>query len=417
MQIDRLFLAAIKAALEDKTIEWDEMVSIEEWNAFFQLASIQNVVPMVYQSVYNSQVFQETGAALAPVLKRNIIQSVLLQVNKTQEFLELYQKLAEQGLEPIVVKGIICRNMFPHPDNRMSGDEDLYIPAGSYQRYKEALVRADMELAEWDRANEDIFHEVSFIHKGGAMRIEVHKDLFDNELSAYKGMNELFEGSFHRSVYVEVNGVKLRTLDPSDHLLFLILHAFKHFVSSGFGIRQVCDMVVFANRMGAEIDWSYVMEKSKSINADIFAAAIFDVGNKYLGFDWEKAQYPQCWREMEIDSSDLLKDLLEAGIFGYSNMSRKHSSNMTLSAVSAQKSGKKSGNSLIKTIFPSADIMQNRYSWLKGRKYLLPIAWIDRILKYRKETASGLKENRASESIKIGNERIDLMKQYGIINE
>ena len=46
---------------------------------------------------------------------------------------------------------------------------------------------------------------------------------------------------------------------------------------------------------------------------------------------------------------------------------------------------------------------------------LLPVAWINRILKYGKETAGGSADNNAAQSIKIGNGRVALLKEYGII--
>ena len=110
----------------------------------------------------------------------------------------------------------------------------------------------------------------------------------------------------------------------------------------------------------------------------------------------------------------MLMDLLDSGIYGNANMSRKHSSNMTLDAVVADKNGKKAGNTVLKSLFPSAKKLEGRYPYLKKHPILLPIAWTDRILKYRKETVAG-GDNAAADSVKIGNQRIELMKEYGII--
>lgn len=96
-------------------------------------------------------------------------------------------------------------------------------------------------------------------------------------------------------------------------------------------------------------------------------------------------------------------------------MSRKHSSSMTLSAVAAQKRGRKAGNGVLRALFPSASGLSGRYPYLKERPYLLPVAWTDRILKYRKETAAGKGNNSAAASIKIGNERLALLRKYAII--
>ncbi len=85
-----------------------------------------------------------------------------------------------------------------------------------------------------------------------------------------------------------------------------------------------------------------------------FAAALFAIGEKYLTFDPEKAHYPKVWQEISVDETDMLMDLLGSGIYGNANMSRKDSSNMTLDGVAADKNGKKAGNTVLKSLFPSA---------------------------------------------------------------
>ena len=100
-------------------------------------------------------------------------------------------------------------------------------------------------------------------------------------------------------------------------------------------------------------------------------------------------------------------------------MSRKHSSSMTVNAVAAERGGKSSG-SLLRTVFPPARELKGRYRYLEKAPVLLPAAWISRIWHYKRETAAGKNRpgsNSASESIKIGNQRIELLKKYGIIEK
>ena len=64
---------------------------------------------------------------------------------------------------------------------------------------------------------------------------------------------------------------------------------------------------------------------------------------------------------------------------------------------------------------PGAAAGGGRYPYLKEKPYLLPLAWVNRILKYGKETAGGSADNNAAQSIKIGNGRVALLKEYRII--
>jgi hypothetical protein len=139
---------------------------------------------------------------------------------------------------------------------------------------------------------------------------------------------------------------------------------------------------------------------------------MFRMGQQHLTFDPEKACWPACWQEISVDCTAMLEELLQAGVFGNSDMNRKRSSNITLDAVASQKLGRKKGG-LLRSLFPRATSLQGRYLWLKKFPFLLPIAWLCRIFTYGKTHSS----TDAAESIKIGNARVALMRQYGILDE
>lgn len=415
----QLFIEAVKAYLENRTVEWSGQVSAQDWSEIFKLASAHNVLPMVYESVYGSKVYRESEVPFETALKRQAQQQVVLQVRKTEEFRELYRSLAGRGLQPIVVKGIICRQMYPSPDSRISGDEDLYIPKGTYEEYHRALLDAGMELASWELPDIDARyarHEVTYVKPGGVLRIELHKNLFETASQVYEEINELFENAFENSVIEDVGGLTVRTMGYSDHLLYLILHAFKHFVHSGFGIRQVCDIMIYVRLYGNEIHWNEVFEKCCRMQAAVFAASLFDIGSRYFGVDIDQAGFPKEWKALAVDSEDLLEDLLASGIYGGPSMSRKHSSNITLNAISAGKQGKTAEGAVMRAIFLPRKSLESRYYYLKKYPFLLPVAWLDRLIRYSRETkGTARKENSALESVKIGNQRIELMKKYKII--
>ena len=256
--------------------------------------------------------------------------------------------------------------------------------------------------------------ETPYYKEKGALHIELHKELFAAESKAYGEFNGLFADAFERKIQIEINGVQVYTMCHTEHLLYLIVHAFKHFLHSGFGIRQVCDIAIYANTYGSEIDWDELQEKCRSIHAEVFAAALFDIGEKKLVFDKKKACYPESWEQIGADGDDLLADLIAGGVFGDSSMSRKHSSNMTLQAVAEEKQGNKARASLRQSIFPGREYMERTYTYLKDYPFLLPAAWVSRIGKYLLESQK-MENNDVLESIEIGNKRISLMKKYKII--
>ncbi len=411
--ISNLFLDALRVSLRGQKVTWSETLSAQDWQLLFGMAQKHQVLPMIFEAVFRCPAAQEADPAVFQMYKQMTIQSVMIQTRKTGEFLRMYQYLKSRGIHPLIVKGIVCRSLYPQPDYRISNDEDLQVDADQFQACMEVLTEYGMEQADLS-LDPGMDFEIPFRKKGSPIYIELHKQLFPPESDAYGDFNRYFEQMRERAVQISLDGTEILTMGCTDHLFYLICHAFKHFLHSGFGIRQVCDILLYSETYGGQVDWQEILEKCREIRADRFTAALFRIGTDYLAFDKEKAGLPDSWKQIEVDALPLLLELLDAGVFGDGSMSRRHSSTMTLNAFAAQKKGKKSRVNVVKTVFPPAKELSGSYSYLKDRPYLLPAAWVQRILKYRKEQKAG-GDNSAAESIRIGEQRVNLFKYYGIL--
>lgn len=112
---------------------------------------------------------------------------------------------------------------------------------------------------------------------------------------------------------VEIDG--LLTMPPHEHLLYLLLHAYKHFVRSGIGLRQFCDIGLWARAYHNEIDWQRLYEQCESVHAATFAAAAFRIARDDLGIEFD---LPAPW-DGSIDVEPLLHDTLCGGVYGSNN--------------------------------------------------------------------------------------------------
>ena len=156
---------------------------------------------------------------------------------------------------------------------------------------------------------------------------------------------------------------------------------------------------------GRSTGWPYWKTAGKSAR----------IGQKHFGFDPEAAGVPQAWQAIEVDEGPMLSDLLDSGVFGDASMSRKHSSTLTLSAVAADRRGRKAGGNVLRTLFPSRKALEGRYPFLRTKPWLLPVAWLRRIAHYAAERRGAGADNNAAESLRIGSERVELLRRYGII--
>ena len=391
------FLHIAKAAISGGDLPAEKV----DWPAIFTLANQQKLLPIVFEAVRKMPAAEE-NVALFAVTKQQVIGQVLNQTVRSAEFSDLYHKLRSAGLHPIVVKGQLCSRLYPLKDHRISADDDLYIPDAEFMACHEQLLTngltTDTPVDELATAD-----EVSYTKNGSPLYIELHRHLFDSAEDAHDELNHFFADLNP----VEIDG--FLAMPPHEHLLYLLLHAYKHFVRSGIGLRQFCDIGLWARAYHGEIDWQRLHDQCASVHAATFAAAVFRIARDYLGIDFD---LPTPW-DGGIDVEPLLHDTLCGGVYGSNDLTRLHSSTVTLNAVKANRTGEKS--SVLSTVFPKREYLERRYPYLKKRPYLLPVAWAQRIAHYASEKQSGA-DNSASGSIKLGKERIELMKRYGIMD-
>ena len=344
---ERQFLHIAKAAASGGEFPAESV----DWPAVFALAGQQKLLPIVFEAVRKTPAAAENAALFAAV-KQQVIAQVLHQTVRASEFAALYQTLRAAGLHPVVVKGQLCSRLYPLKDHRISADDDLYIPDAGFMACHEQLLANGLAIDEID----------GFL-----------------------------------------------AMPPHEHLLYLILHAYKHFVRSGIGLRQFCDIVLWAREYHAKIDWQRLYDQCASVHAVTFAAAAFRIARDYLSIDFDLSA---PWDD-SIDVEPLLHDTLCGGVYGSNDYTRLHSSTVTLNAVKASRTGEKSN--VLSTVFPKREYLERRYPYLKKRPYMLPVAWVQRIAHYASEKQSGA-DSSASGSIKLAKERIELMKRYGIMD-
>jgi len=391
------FLHIAKAAISGCNMPTETV----DWPTIFTLANQQKLLPIIFEAVRQTDAARENPALFAAV-KQQVISQVLNQVVRSAEFADLYKRLRVAGLHPVLVKGALCSRLYPLKDHRISADDDIYVQDSEFLDCHEQLLAE--ELTTDTPADElPTADEVSYLKEGSPLYIELHRHLFDSSEDAHDELNHFFADIQP----IEVDG--FLAMPPHEHLLYLILHAYKHFVSCGIGLRQFCDIGLWAQEYHEQIDWQRLYDQCASVHAATFAAAAFKIARGYLSIEFNLSA---PW-EASIDVEPMLHDTLCGGVYGSNDYTRLHSSTVTLNAVKASRVGKKS--SVLSSIFPKKEYFERRYQYLKKHPYLLPVAWIQRIAHYAGEKQTST-DNSAAGSIKLAKERIELMKLYDIID-
>lgn len=381
----------------------------DEWIELLSLTQAHNVLPLVFEKAIEIENFVDT-----PIVSRymtDVMSVVAGQARRTEAFLTLYKAFLKVDIHPIVMKGLICRQLYgEYCDHRPSGDEDILILKSEYEQVQQILQENGYrsEYHDITDAQLDDLQEVTFYSGQTGLSIEVHLNPIGHEDGWRRQLNDCFRDVFQNCREEVIDGVPVMTMSHTDHMLFLILHAFKHLTVGGFGIRQVIDILLYAEKYGAECDWKYLYRVLKEIKANSFFIDLIYIGNQYLGFNIDITEKPNCPEE-------LLKEILDCGIFGNATQVQRTAVHMTSAAMRGKDHQNQSRiKTLLYAIFPDRANMLSLHPELQEKPWLLPICWIKRwgrFLAHNKANGGNL----AAESMKISKRRIELLKKYDIL--
>lgn len=397
-------LSILNSAVHGKSLSLQEPVDYE---ALFKLAREQNVQAIVGEVLCQDPEFMKVP--LYPQAIKETMELVMGQSSRTSVFLELYRALDAAGVRPLVMKGIVCRELYGElRDHRPSGDEDILIRPEEFRTVQQVMADCGYEM-EWQEASDrqlEQIQEVTFENFDSGLHVEVHTNPIGHESGIRRKMNGLFASAFEGPRKLEIDGTVLWTMNHTDHFLFLVLHAFKHMLTSSFGIRQVLDILLYEEAYGDSIRWDYVEKSLKQVHAWLFFSDLIQIGNQYLGFDLPRAAGPVC-------PEDLMEDLLSNGIFGSTEQRFRTAASITSAALDAG-SGRNRLVTILHSGFPSLEFMVGRNPELADKPWLLPLCWIKRwgrYIRYNRKNGGHL----AAQSIAVSQQRIRLLKKYRIL--
>lgn len=401
-QKGELLTQALAASVRGCSVSPDRELSEAEWEELFALTREQKLQSLFMEAVYGClEEYPELKKREGDVSRY----LAMRQMRQDMTLARLYPVLQSKGFTVLPVKGLLCRSLYPQGELRPSGDEDLLVPPEQFadccRCFRELGWKAEKEGEDEGEA------ELAFNSPDGSLHVELHQYLFDPDSRLFKPLNDGFRDCFSRRRSYAADFVTVEGMSPHDHMLYLFGHAFKHFIHSGFGLRQLCDIGLWAERYEEDIDWPRLWQQLEEFRALPFACAVLQTGKNKLGLA-EGVSLPKSVSPETCEG--LLADLLQGGVYGNADASHSHSATLTLRAAETGKAG-----GLLPTLFPGKDRLTGQYPVLKKHPALLPAVWLHRLGRYGTRLITEPRGNSAGESVKIAGQRLELLRQLEVI--
>ena len=220
------FFEIVRSGLWETAPSLSVSLTEADWERLYLMAHQQAVVGIFYNGVCKlgegtkppSSVLLKLAAAAERIEQRNH------HLDEVQRAILSFFRA--KGLHPLVLKGQTLCNYYPHPEQRMCGDIDIFLPSE-----KENLKALSLVNGTGTRIQHSPDGSWTFTYKG--VTIEIHRHAFD--LISHKQERAILKRMMASSTIKE-------RLAPDEELLMLILHILKHCLGPGVGLKQLCDL-------------------------------------------------------------------------------------------------------------------------------------------------------------------------------
>lgn len=318
-------------------------------------AYVQNILPIVayMNRKYHFLSDTETQARLTELL----YQTVFVSTNRFRAFEALSKTLSENVIEHMPVKGWYLKELYPIPEIRTFGDIDILIHPNDRKKCDRLMRQKGYTVKnDW---------EPTFSYLKDNEFYEFHSDLVDTKIPCAPKLGEYFSNAWQ---YSEVDGEKRRKLSANYHFIYVIAHMAKHLYSSGAGIRMYLDVALLLTKERETLNLKFIEEELASLGLGRFYTTVISCVK-----DWFNTEIN---REASCVSSEITDRLLEytldSDIFG---KTRDHS------VITLRNAEKPKASAIRQALFPNAEELEKRYTFVKGRRWLLPAAWAVRAVK------------------------------------
>lgn len=383
-------------SIHNKKMELDTNEDIS-WKDILEECKSHNIESLVYYGIH-SNTLKTIDKEILESWKKQTFISNIYQINHIKQISNILNVLNDKNIPVIVLKGLVIRDLYPKSELRTMGDADILIHENDIETVIEILNNLGYE--------EEGRHDPHIELKKGNSHIEVHWSLTNEGM--FKGMDTFNNAIWSNAVEVKIGDSNALSMCDEDLLLYLCIHMAKHFICSGFGIRQVCDVLLLVEKRSKFIDWNSFMIKAKRSGIDKFTMSIFAICNKLFGMSIpDELEKYKVKEEKNINLT--IDAIFSNGVHGNSDKMVTRAKQLTY-----ENNNKKVSyiSSFRRVYFPSSDNLCDKYGYVKKYKLLLPVAWIHRFVNtiFRKDYSVSDKVKLSMQGANISKKHSELLR-------
>ena len=342
-----------------------------EWGSVVRLAKSQSVLALVGNLMLSdTEISVRVPQELKDKVRKFVMNSMLTHNLLNNTLVKVVETLRAGGVESVLLKGQGLARNYPVPELRQCGDIDLYVGLENAGRAHDLLAPVAAKIDGKDLIEVSKHYHVTM---PGGVEVEIHR-FTDNHLTArleatYQSASD--RGTSTGLVAYDFAGTAVNTPADDFNAFYIFNHLFHHFLTSGIGLRQFCDWMLFLHGRKGRLDLEYLHKLLTDMDMMKPWKAFGCVLVKQLGMDEE--EFPFYDGGYEYKAEKIIRRVLDEGNFGkersiYKNRGTNYLLNKTRSLW-----GHVSKTSALLFLFPTQTFVQFGKTLVVG----FSVVWAD----------------------------------------
>ena len=309
-----VFFSLLRSGMYGTPIPEAELPDSIDWKSIIALARKYVVLGIIIDSV--ALLPEHLHPSASTMAKMNKFAIGLIQTNLILDrtAARLVTFLRKHDIEGVLLKGQGVARFYRQPQMRQCGDIDFYVGRKIYKKAvalcKAHLMKKGGDCHETDQHFDFTLDKVTIELHRIASRIysPVRNAAFQKWVE-----EELEHSPERRTLTVGETDISLPPLDFD--AIYIFYHAWRHLITGGIGMRQICDWAMIFHSKSEDIDKDKLVKNIRRFGMTVGWKLFACIAVRCLGVGAEKI--PLYDPSFSKKADKVLEDILDGGNFGY----------------------------------------------------------------------------------------------------
>lgn len=305
-----IFLSLIRSALWN-TVPEDLSDKEINWKQIYRLGTEQTLLGLLSSVVTKLPDHHKPDAEVFGRLRMFMIMNIQAHAILDRKLVETDRILKENGIFPVLFKGQGLARIYHDPLLRQCGDIDLYVGKSEFERACKILIDT---YGKGEHDSESVKH---YHMSSDDVTIELHR--IAETLPGIR-RNSRFQQWTRESLTsskcpsLEIGGRQISVPPANFNAIYIMNHAWHHFINGGIGLRQLCDWALYLHCYKDEIDDRRLEVDLKAFGLRKVWDIMGGIAVEYLGLP--EKECPLYEGKHKVASARLLDFIFQEGNFG-----------------------------------------------------------------------------------------------------